>query len=506
MRWTLPYNSPLPDGPRKRRCVRLLRVVLYGLVISAFVGTAVQFQYGLMRDIRKAERWDARHRDPTDQQLRKRPSGRSGAVTRWQLAVEQMWEGVDIYRSHDESSRSVSAQQGDGSRMHPNMPAVAVMMTPLTWVTPTTAAVVWNLMKLAVVAMAVLMAASVANHHDKRVPDWVVLLGLLLAGKFVISDIQHANTNVFVMGGIVAHLWLYRRGRDFAAGAPLALAICLKLTPVLFLAYWLYQRNWKLLTGALVALLVLGVLLPAVALGPERFADLSDSWWTNVISPGLVESQWYPIHINQSAPGVLARYLLGGQRAGNIYYAPDTRDPEPEANVWIAPVALSPEVARWVVRVVQAGIVLAGACAIGLRKLPREDGRRGLHYAIVLTAMMLLNQRTWDHHAAVMLGGSVALWYAVAYGRVGTVARKRSLMLVLVAMALVWATGKEAFVLAAKLFGHNGDTGELWHNLSQAYGLTFYHFLLVFLTAILLTVRLKKLDDPYASRRLRISE
>ncbi|MFP3938276.1 MAG: hypothetical protein ACLFVW_08030, partial [Phycisphaerae bacterium] len=246
---------------------------------------------------------------------------------------------------------------------------------------------------------------------------------------------------------------------------------------------------------------------PTAALGPQRFGELSDSWWTNVISPGLIESEWYPIHINQSIPGVFARYLMGGQRSGNIYYAPDTGDKAKDVpQAWIAPIAVRPETARWIVRVVQVAIVLAAAGAIGLRKLPRDDGRRGLHYAIVLTAMMLLNQRTWDHHAAVMLPGAVALWYAVAYGRVGTVARKRALMFILVAMSLVWTTGKEAFVLAAKLFGRNGETGELWHDLSQAWGLTFYHFVLIFIAAVLLAVRLKRRDEPYASRRMKINE
>lgn len=501
MRWKLPYSSPSPENPNGRRLVRPLRVACYVLVIGAFVGTAVQFQYTLMRDIRKAERWDQRHPHPTDEQLERRPKGFKGAISRWRRQVGQMWQGVDIYQTH--------AQAGDRDEptLHPNTPVVAVLMTPFTWMSAQTAPLVWNMLKLVVLAAAVLMAAAVANHGDKRIPDWVVLLGVFLAGKFAISDIQHSNTNIFVLGGIAAHLWLFRRGRDFAAGWPLALAICLKLTPVLFVAYWLYQRNWKLAVGTVVALLVLGVLLPTAALGPERFAELSDSWWTNVISPGLVESEWYPIHINQSVPGVFARYLMGGQRSGNIYYAPDTGDrAEDVPQAWIAPVSLSPRAARWVVQVAQAVMVLIAGWAIGLKKLPRDDGRRGLHYAIVLTAMMLLNQRTWDHHAAVLMAGAVALWYAAAYGRIGSVARKRALMMLLVAMALVWLTGKDSFVLAAKLFGRNGETGELWHDLSQAWGLTFYHFVLVFLTAVLLAVRLKRQREPYASRRMRINE
>ena len=76
-------------------------------------------------------------------------------------------------------------------------------------------------------------------------------LGLLWVLMFVIGDLQHGNTHVLVLGAITLHLWLYRRGHDWAAGGALALAICLKMTPALFVLYWLYQRNWKLLGGTL---------------------------------------------------------------------------------------------------------------------------------------------------------------------------------------------------------------------------------------------------------------
>ena len=287
----------------------------------------------------------------------------------------------------------------------------------------------------------------------------------------------------------------------------LAGAICLKMTPALFLAYWAYQRNGKLLAGAVIGLAVLAAALPAAAMGPDHFAELTGSWWTNVIRPGLTEGEFYPIHVNQSLPGVLSRYLLGGRQGGDIFYAPDARPGAQGAqHAWIALASLSPEAVRWIARALQVCILGVAAWAIGRRKLPRDDGRRGLHYAIVLLAMMLLNQRTWDHHAAVLLPAAVAVWYAIAFGRVGAGARKAALALMLIAGPLVWLTGTETFELAAKLTGRSETTGELWADLSQAWGLTFYHFALVFAAAVLLAVRLGRQAEPYADRRLKLNE
>jgi hypothetical protein len=459
-----------------------------------------------MENLRKAERWDRNHPDPTWEELESRPKDTKGAIARWRDPVRQLYEGVDIYQTHDQAGDAPSGSAESETRLHPNMPAVVVLLTPFAWMPLPTAVLVWNILKLAVLGAALLGSAAVVNHRGHRMPDWVLLLGLLWAALFVVGDIQHGNTNLFVLGAIVAHLWLYRRGRDVAAGLPLALAICLKMTPALFLVYWLYQRNWKLLGGAALGLALLAVGLPTAVLGPAHFADLTGSWWSNVIHPGLTEGEWYPIHINQSLPGVLSRYLLGGREAGDIFHAPDTRPGSQERQAWIAFASLSPDAVRWILRALQAVIVGLTAWAIGWRKLPRDDGRRALHWGIVLLAMMLLNQRTWDHHAAVLLPAAVAVWYAIAFGRVGPISRKWALGLMLAAGPLVWLTGTETFDLAAKIVGRSDETGEFWADLSQAWGLTFYHFALVFAVAVLLAVRLRSRAEPYAQRRLKLSE
>jgi len=516
----LPYRSPLPDDPAARRRVRAIRVAAYVAVIAAVIVTIIQFQYGTMRNLRKAEQFDRAYPDwPVvfEPGTPPRPGGHKGAIGRWRKAVRQFWAGRNIYGlvpkdwnslEHTPVSQLESASEHGLVFMHPNTVFTVLLLTPFAYLPVWAMALSFNLLKAAALAAAVLMTARLAAHEqpdrgqrDPRIADWVLLLGLLWTLLPILTDLQHGNTNTFVLAAIVLHLWLYRRGRDIAAGAALAGAICLKLTPVLFVVYWLYQRSWKPAASAVAATVALAVVIPAAAVGPTRYAELTGSWYRSIIRPGLVERSWYPEHINQSLSGVVSRYFLEG-RDGDIFWGPDD-DPhyQTRRHGWITIVPLPPATARWLLRAGQLAVVLLGAWAIGLRKLPRRDGRRALHYGIVLLRMMLLNQRTWHHHAVVLLPAGVAVWQAVAYARISLRARAWALGLT-VAAGVVNLLGREdLFRVIAKLTGHGKDAAERWTDVAKAYGPTFYLFVLLLAAAAVLAAATRRGETPYADRR-----
>ncbi len=386
------------------------------------------------------------------------------------------------------------------------MPLTVMLLTPFAHMPVWAMALSWSVLKLLVMIAVVFMVISVTRHNGQRIPYWVVALGLAWTVPFVIGDIQHGNTNIFVLGAIVFHLWLFSRGRDWLAGAPLALAICLKMTPALFVLYWLYQRNWKLLGGTLLALAILAMLVPAAALGPAHYVELTHTWLDNLIIPGLVKGSWYPIHINQSLSGMLSRLCLGGQAGGNIFWNPDdTPYSQQTQEGWIAMWSMTDATTKMVLRVCQLVIVAAMAWAIGGRQLPRHDGRRGLHYALVLLGMMLLNQRTWDHHAAVLVLAGVAIWYAIAFGRFSLPVRATALAMMLAPRVLAWCQAGDTYTFIAAVMGKSRNVGKEWGDWAEAYGPTFFYFLLLFIPAVIMSVAMRKSACPYAEVRQKLS-
>ena len=515
-RWSLPYETVGIGDPAKARPARAARIAAYSLLAVAMIVPVVQFQHVTRSNQRKQAAFELQHGDAPPEGAQA-PKASKGAIGRWRKAVMDFWQGENIYLD----SETVEAQAAAGGQrygpvraatwLHPNMPFTVMLLSPFAFVPTGTMAIVYNILKLAAVAASVLMLVSVMNHRRLRMADWVVGLALLGSVLFIVGDIQHGNTNVFVLFFIVLHLWLFRRGRDGLGGAALAMAVCIKMTPAIFLLYWLYQRNWKLLGGAAAMLALAMVVLPLAASigivggdvqsGCDHYATITRTWLDNLIVPGLVKGAWYPIHINQSLSGVVSRYFLDGP-GGDIFWNPDDNPYSRQAkHGWITVVPIGEQAAKTILRLLQLAIVAAMALAIGWRKLPRDDGRRGLHYALVAIGMMLLNQRTWDHHATVMLVAAMGVWYAIAFGNVSARARKWALGLALASGVLVWSTGNSAFELAARLSGRSGRTGELWADWFDAYGPTFWHFMLMLLAAMVLAVSMKCRSEPFMSVR-----
>jgi hypothetical protein len=438
---------------------RFIRAGGWLLVILAPIALVAQFQSGTNRALKRIEK------TPATQVSEQKPTKQhKGAIGRWRREILAYMQGTSIYGRET------------GSEGHPNMPATAVLLYPVVALPVPAMALVWNLAKLAAIAGMICMAARVATPGGMRLPDWIVLIGILCAIQFYSADIQHGNTNVFVACAVIAHVWLFRAGRDLSAGLCLALAICLKVTPGLFVLYWLTQRQWRVLGGVAIGMTAL-LAMPFAFLDAGYYVETSKAWVNTILLPGAAGA-WYPTHINQSLHAMVARLFTGGQ----------TGDATPES-AWITLIDLGPAAARWILRVLQLALLLLSAWAIGFRRLARDDGRRALHYGLILTLMLLLNQRSWDHHAAYLLLATLAIVVATHFGLSGGTFRKCCAIALGV---LVFIEQVMPGDLLDKTFGsHTADR-------IAAYGTTFWMFLGLWVLCLLHALKLKHLEPPYA--------
>jgi hypothetical protein len=492
MNW--PYSQPVPAGPGGRRAATVARVCAYCVLAAALIVPAVRFTHDTAEAVSAGAASDG-----------DRVKSHKGAIGRWCKAVGPFWEERNIYLTQEQLGKAV----GPGNpALHPNMPFVVVLISPLAYMPATWMAMLWSLLKIVAVLASLLMAARIAAPDGRRIPDWVLALGVLWIVLPVTDDMLHGNTNAFVMAAVVLQFWLYRKGREYLGGAALSLAICLKMTPGIFLLYWAYQRSWKVLVGAVAGLVVLAVVIPAAAVGPTRYAELTGTWLDNLIVPGLVEGAWYPIHVNQSLGGVLSRYLLPrGEADSNIYWNPDDNPYDRQTEFgWIGLAALSERTVKAVFRLCQVSLLALGAWAIGWRRLPRDDARRALHYGVVTALMLLLNQRTWEHHMPVLLVAWVAVWFAVAFGRLGKGVRPAALAVTLLAGAVYWLSRSDLLKTAARALGQSRAQAESTADVVSAYGPAFLYVLLAFAACVALSVALRRRGEPYAEVRQKVGD
>src|ERR1041384_2014399 len=171
---------------------------------------------------------------------------------------------------------------------------------------------------------------------------------------------------------VFASLYLLLRRRDIISALLLALAITIKLTPILLLPYFAVKKRWKIVWGVLVFLILFNI-APSAYFGFRENNQLLETWYNHVVASQQFHEENGPI--NLSLKGELTRYLsdvdYSARIDGDVNY--------PAVNV----ASLSRD------RVVDAWAALAGLLFIGVllviwRRTPNEAGsfRASGHQAV----------------------------------------------------------------------------------------------------------------------------
>jgi hypothetical protein len=336
------------------------------------------------------------------------------AIVRWTPQLQQL-DDEDIYQRYN----------------YPNPPIMAILLRPLTLLPTLPGALCWFYLKVGMALLTLHWVFRVVEHHGQPFPLWAKVLTTLLSLRPIFGDLTHGNVNLFVWFLVAGALYAFQRGRDLTAGVVLALAVCCKVTPALFVPYFLWKRAWRTLAGcALGFVLFLGV-VPGAILGPEQNVHDLGSWLKVMVIPfvrdGVVTSE----HNNQSLPGLVHR--LTTQSPSFSTYIGDQYTPLEYRNV----LSLSPAAARWLLKgcmILFAGLVIWVCRTPILDTKPRrqrgpslaprvsvESGntthpwhgwRLAAEFSIVLLGMLLFSERTWKQHCVtLMLPFAVLLYY-----------------------------------------------------------------------------------------------
>ncbi|MFL6513408.1 MAG: glycosyltransferase family 87 protein, partial [Chthoniobacterales bacterium] len=109
---------------------------------------------------------------------------------------------------------------------------------------------------------------------------WVMALAIILNFRFILRDQAELGFNTAIAAMIWLGIYLWRRNRDLLGGFSLGLAIAIKCTPAIFLAYFLWKRQWRIAVYAGVAALLF-TLTPALFQGPAFWTRHMQTWVIN---------------------------------------------------------------------------------------------------------------------------------------------------------------------------------------------------------------------------------
>jgi hypothetical protein len=292
----------------------------------------------------------------------------------------------------------------------PTPPMVLISLVPFWKLGYVAAGATWAAIKVLSFLAGMLALIRSLEAGGFRVPAGVLLVAGAFGIRPIVSDLQHANLNIFVVVWVALAWALFLRGRDVWAGLFVALAVVTKVTPALLLLYFLYRREWKVLGGAAAGLLLFFVILPGLYLGMGRNLEYLRSWFDMLVAPFALHG-WVTMDIaNQSFYGVLLR-LLSNAGLISIEHMPAGQAMAAGMEEMARPLTAMGGLFRPAL-----SLALLGAMAWLCRSRcgSRKDLRRWLEYALVLVAMLLLGERTWKHHATTLPVVYLVVWTVLA--------------------------------------------------------------------------------------------
>jgi len=291
----------------------------------------------------------------------------------------------------------------------PLPPLVLMAIKSLTNLGHIGAGVIWVALKLAGIAIVLLLLLRSMRFKEFAVPLGVVVMMALFAFRPVIADLQHGNVNIFMLIWLALCWVMYVGKRDVWAGLFLSLAIVTKITPALVLVYFLYKRAWKLSAATGIGLVLWFVVIPSLYLGFSENMVLLQSWFEMLVGPYMREGWVTATEANQSLYGVLLRLA---NNAGLVAVEDIPLSKADTAGMLDMFRPVSPYI-----RMVRPLIPIAFLGVLGIlcrtRTELRRDMRLLIEFSLVLLTMLLLSERTWKHHGTTLVIVYLGVWYVL---------------------------------------------------------------------------------------------
>ncbi len=180
-------------------------------------------------------------------------------------------------------------------------PFFLIALFPL-WLLPySIAAYIWYLL-----SMIQIIGCVVIVRRSFQVSKLMWLAVALAATQHFVMALHYGNAQLLAVFLLFASLYFAIRKKNIAAAILMALAITIKLTPVLLLPYFALKKRWTMLAGVVVFLAAINI-APSAYFGFRENNQLLRTWYGHVVASQEFHEDNGPIDL--SLKGELRRYL-----------------------------------------------------------------------------------------------------------------------------------------------------------------------------------------------------
>lgn len=263
------------------------------------------------------------------------------------------------------------------------LPAIPLMLAPLTAAGVRPAAVAWSLAHALTLAYCLVLLARRYIPRDSSAAH-VPLLAIVcvLVAPAVYEAARFNQLSFIVLALVLAGVAAVSGRKPWLGGGLLGLAAVIKLLPAVFIVWLVLKRKWAALAAFGITAVAVAVLPCLAVFGPQRTIEYHRQWAEHNIVGVLTHGELDPDerghfvdHRNQSIPEVFSRLFL----------------PEHPNRVAFQPLQLS----GWKVRLISGALLVGLAAALlWLTRRPIDaltDVQIQSETAVYLLAMLILS-------------------------------------------------------------------------------------------------------------------
>jgi Glycosyltransferase family 87/WD40-like Beta Propeller Repeat len=289
-------------------------------------------------------------------------------LLRSHVSTSRIYEWVWFQRQQDylQTGQTFSAMQ-------PLTPFSALFLWPFASLAPLAAKHCWLIVNAGLLVVSAGMLRSIVGLRWSRI-------ALLIAASYPLErNFLTGQFYVLLLFLIVMGLWLHLRGYRISAGSAIAIAIGLKIFPLLYVLYFLRKRDWRALFGVVAG----GLAVAAISIAAFGW-KLNQLYVLQLLPREMRGDSTNPYDLTSASFTVLFHRLF--------VFEP-TLNPHPMVHAaWLLPVLLA---------IVQLLIVTPLIVLV----VPRiKDSRRiQLEWSVVLLACLTLSPMPASYHFVLLL-------------------------------------------------------------------------------------------------------
>jgi hypothetical protein len=272
-------------------------------------------------------------------------------------------------------------------------PVFVLLFLPFAAFPFTAAAYLWAVIGLSAMAHAFKEVACATGIFFKTNRLKIaVIAATLLTAKYLLISLKYQNVHMLIIAAIFISFCLPIKNKIVPAALLMALAIAIKIFPVVLLPYFAIKRQWHFLAFTC-AFVMFFLFVPAFYFGIDRNIELHKQWYSHVVE----SSEFYELNgpPNLSIQGQTSRYLT------SIDY--EARE-EDKAYVNVNFADLEPTTAQLMGKVLAAVVGLVTFLILFLidrkQNSKVESNRSGfdtdtmVEFAFLVSMMLLIGPRT----------------------------------------------------------------------------------------------------------------